>query len=174
MLSRRRFGRSVLAGSGALLLPPVVGLASLAGCTRRSLAPEVAYTLLDGRPGHTAALRGKVLLVNFWATSCVTCVHEMPSLVATWRKYQRAGYEMLAVAMSYDPPAQVALFAETRALPFGVVIDNTGAIARAFGDVSLTPTTFVIDKRGGIAQRYLGAPDFTELHQRVETLLAEA
>jgi len=78
------------------------------------------------------------------------------------------------VAMSYDPPAYVANFAERRQLPFSVAIDNTGVIARAFGDIRLTPTTFLIDKRGAIVKRYVGAPDFAALNKLVEELLAEA
>jgi peroxiredoxin len=58
--------------------------------------------------------------------------------------------------------------------PFGVVIDNTGAIAKAYGDVQLTPTTFLIDKRGAIVKRYVGEPDFAALHGLVDRLLAEA
>ena len=151
------------------------GLAGAAGgCSRRDAAPEFSYSLLDGRKGSTRELRGKVLLVNFWATSCVTCVKEMPELVATHLKFRERGFETLAVAMSYDPPAYVARFAETRQLPFGVVIDNTGAIAAGFGDVKLTPTTFLIDKRGGIVKRYVGEPDFPALHALVDKLLAEA
>lgn len=149
------------------------GLA-LAGCGGRDPAPNFSYTLLDGAKASTEQLRGKVVLVNFWATSCVSCVKEMPALMATHRKYQARGFETLAVAMSYDPPAYVANFAQSRQLPFGVVIDNTGAIARAFPDVRLTPTTYLIDKRGAIVKRYVGEPDFTELHALVEKLLAEA
>lgn len=136
-------------------------------------APAIAYTLLDGKQHRLDALRGKVVLVNFWATSCVTCVKEMPDIVATHDKFKARGYETLAVAMHYDPPAYVANFAETRKLPFGVAIDNTGAIAKAFGDVRLTPTTFVINKRGEIVKRYVGEPDFGKLHALVEQLLAE-
>jgi peroxiredoxin len=145
-----------------------------AGCSGRDPAPDFSYTLLDGSKASTQALRGKVLLVNFWATSCVSCVKEMPQIAATHRKYASRGYETLAVAMSYDPPAYVANFASTRQLPFGVVIDNTGAIARAFNDVRVTPSTFLIDKRGAIVKRYVGEPDFAELHGLVEKLLAEA
>ncbi|MCY7314914.1 MAG: TlpA family protein disulfide reductase [Rubrivivax sp.] len=145
----------------------------LVGCSGRDPAPSFSYTLLDGAKASTDALRGKVVLVNFWATSCVTCVKEMPALVATHKKYQARGFETLAVAMSYDPPAYVANFAQSRQLPFGVVIDNTGAIARAFPDVRLTPTTYLIDKKGAIAKRYVGEPDFDELHALVEKLLAE-
>ena len=135
--------------------------------------PNVGYTLLDGRQSTTGQLRGKVVLVNFWSTDCTTCVHEMPQIVATHEKYKARGYDTLAVAMSYDAPAVVASFAETRQLPFGVVIDNTGEIARRFGDVQLTPTSFLIDKRGQIVARHLGAPDFVALGAMVAQLLAE-
>ena len=139
----------------------------------REPAPQVPYTLLDGVKTSTDAQRGKVLLVNFWATSCTTCVAEMPQIVATHQKFKARGYETVAVAMSYDPPTYVARFSQSRALPFGVAIDNTGAVAKAFGDIKMTPTTFLIDKQGRVVKRYLGAPDFAALHQLIEELLAE-
>ncbi len=157
----------------AMALGLVLGL-SLAACGGRDPAPNFSYTLLDGERSSTAKLRGKVVLVNFWATSCTTCVKEMQALINTHRKYRERGFETLAVAMSYDPPAYVSNFAQTRQLPFGVVIDNTGAIAKAFSDVRLTPTTYLIDKRGAIVKRYVGEPNFDELHTLVEKLLAEA
>jgi len=136
-------------------------------------APQVSYTLLDGQKLSTDTLKGQVVLVNFWATSCTTCVAEMPEIMATYEKYKARGYQTVAVAMAYDPPAYVANFAQTRKLPFGVAIDNTGAIAKGFGDIKLTPTTFLINKRGEIVKRYVGAPDFEALHTLVEKLLAE-
>jgi peroxiredoxin len=147
---------------------------SFGGGGVRQSAPSVAYTLLDGTPSSTDALRGKVVLVNFWATSCTTCVHEMPQIAATHQRFKARGFETLAVAMSYDPPALVAKFAEARQLPFGVVIDNTGAMAKAFGDVALTPTTVLINKRGQIVKHYVGEPDFAALNLLVESLLKEA
>ena len=141
--------------------------------TGRTAAPESTFVLLDGSSQTTADLRGKVTLVNFWATSCTTCVAEMPEIMATYEKYKARGYQTVAVAMAYDPPAYVANFAQTRKLPFGVAIDNTGAIAKGFGDIKLTPTTFLINKRGEIVKRYVGAPDFEALHTLVEKLLAE-
>ena len=153
-----------------------VALAAIAAAvylgTGRSTAPPSTFVLLDGSTRTTADLKGKVTLVNFWATSCVSCVAEMPQIVSTHEKYQARGYQTLAVAMSYDPPAYVVNFATSRKLPFGVAIDNTGAVAKAWGDVQLTPTTFIVDKRGEIVKRYVGAPDFTELHQLIEKLLA--
>lgn len=113
-------------------------------------------------------------MVNFWATSCTTCVAEMPELVATYNKFKDRGYDTLAVAMSYDPPSYVVNFAQTRQLPFKVAIDNTGAVARAWGGIQLTPTTFLVNKRGEIVKRFVGTPNFDELHQLIEKLLAEA
>lgn len=138
-------------------------------------APAISYTLLDGTKQTSAeALKGKVVLVNFWATSCTTCVAEMPEIIATHQKFNSRGFDTIAVAMSYDPPSYVVNFAETRKLPFKVAIDNTGAVAKAWGDVRLTPTTYIVNKRGEIVKSYVGAPDFPALHQLIEKLLAES
>jgi len=138
-----------------------------------SMAPSVGYTLLDGRQSSTDALRGKVVLVNFWATDCAPCVQEMPQFIAMHQKFGARGLETLAVAMRHDPPALVIRFAEQRRLPFGVVIDNTGAVAKSFDEVQVTPTSVLINKRGEIVQRIVGEPDFEALNALVEKLLAE-
>jgi peroxiredoxin len=156
--------------TGALTLGAA---AFLSACSDAQSAPESTFVLLDGSKKTTADLKGKVTLVNFWATSCVTCVAEMPKLVATHQKYKAQGYDTLAVAMSYDPPSYVVNYAQTRQLPFPVAIDNTGAAAKAWGDVQLTPTTFLVNKRGQIVKQFVGEPDFTALHQLIEKLLAE-
>ncbi len=137
-------------------------------------APESTFVLLDGSKKTTSDLKGKVALVNFWATSCTTCVAEMPKMVSTYDKYKARGYEHVAVAMAYDPPSYVVNFAQTRKLPFSVAIDNTGAVAKAWGDVQLTPTTFLVNRKGEIVKRYVGEPNFAELHQLIEKLLAES
>ncbi len=151
-----------------------LGLAiSLTACSGSQAAPESTFVLLDGSKKSTADFKGKVTLVNFWATSCVTCVAEMPKLIATHQKYARQGYDTVAVAMSYDPPSYVVNYTETRQLPFKVAIDNTGSVAKAWGDVALTPTTYLLNKRGEIVKQYVGEPDFAALHQLIEKLLAE-
>lgn len=164
--------RAVLArGLGFLL----AGLAaSLTGCGGLQAAPESTFVLLDGSKKTSADFKGKVTLVNFWATSCVSCVAEMPKLVATHQKYASQGYDTVAVAMSYDPPSYVVNYAETRQLPFKVAIDNTGAVAKAWGEVKLTPTTYLVNKRGEIVKQYVGEPDFAALHQLIEKLLAQS
>ena len=162
----------------ALLAPALaaaVGLASLmlAGCNRVEQAPALSYTLLDGHRSDLAALRGHVVLVNFWATDCAPCVEEMPAMVQNWRRFSPQGFETLAVSMSYDPPALVANFAQSRRLPFSVVIDNTGEIAHRFGDIRFTPTSVLIDKRGRIVKRWVGKTDFAALAPLIARLDGE-
>jgi peroxiredoxin len=150
-----------------------MALLMLTGCGRPQQAPLVGYTLLDGRHGDLASLRGHVVLINFWSTDCAPCVEEMPQLADTWRQFSPRGFQTLAVAMSYDPPALVSNFAQSRALPFGVVIDNTGEIADRFGDVRFTPTSLLINKRGEIVKRWIGKTDFESLGKLVGALVDE-
>jgi peroxiredoxin len=119
-------------------------------------------------------LKGKVALINFWATSCTTCVREMPHIVETHQKFHTAGLETLAVAMQYDTPEYVNAFVQSRQLPFRVALDTTGDLAKGFGPVELTPTTFLVNRKGEIVKRYIGEPDFKALHTLLETLLKEA
>lgn len=165
-LARRRAVLAILGSASAS--------ASLLGCERSEPAPRFAYTLLDGSRHGSDALRGQVVLLNFWVTSCTVCVKEMPQFVATHQRFRGQGLQTLAVAMQHDAPARVADFATSRQLPFGVVIDNTGAVAQAFGNVRATPTTLLIDRRSQIVWRHEGEPDFGRLQTRIGTLLAQA
>lgn len=160
--------------SGLLAVVAVVVLGSAAYFfTRVPDAPQVTFKTLSDGQITTAQLKGKVTLVNFWATSCVTCVAEMPKIVETHQKYQAQGYETIAVAMSYDRPDYVSNFVKSRNLPFKVAVDLDSSIANAFSGVRLTPTTFVIDKKGRIIKQYLGEPKFAELHTLIEAALKE-
>ncbi len=139
---------------------------------KREPAPAATFNTLQGEQLNTSALRGKVVLVNFWATSCGSCIAEMPQMVGTFNKYRERGFELVAVAMSYDPPQYVQNYAETRQLPFTVALDANGSNAKAFGDVQLTPTAFLIDKEGNIIKRFVGIPDEAGLHKLIEKALA--
>lgn len=148
-----------------------IGVAAYLSLNSESAAPEVTFLGIQGEQITPASLRGKVVMVNFWATSCATCVKEMPQMVETYNKYKAQGLEFVAVAMSYDAPNYVLNYAETRQLPFKVALDVNGAAAKAYGNVALTPTTFVIDKQGRIIKRYVGEPSFPALHQLLEKAL---
>lgn len=153
----------------ALLLPAAV----YALFQQRPQAPEVTFTTLDGEKFSTRSMQGKVVWVNFWATNCMACIHEMPDLVRTYEKFKPQGFEVVAVAMSYDPPNYVSNYRQSAKLPFPVMLDSHGDVARAFGNVSLTPTGVLIDKRGRIIRTIVGIPDFEVIHALLEDELAK-
>ncbi|RKP49258.1 peroxiredoxin family protein [Trinickia fusca] len=132
--------------------------------------PDATFTLLSGQKVSTSELKGKVYLVNFWATSCETCMKEMPQMVDTYNRFKSHGLEFVAVAMNYDAPMYVTNYAQTRQLPFKVALDD-GSAAKQFGNVQLTPTTIVVDKNGTILKRYVGEPQFAELDQLLQKAL---
>ncbi|MBC3873269.1 TlpA family protein disulfide reductase [Undibacterium sp. LX15W] len=163
------FKLSILIAVGLIL----AGLFAYQTMSGKQAAPKLDYTNIQGKKIGQQALHGKVYMVNFWATSCATCIKEMPHMIASYEKFRAQGLEFVAVAMSYDPPNYVLNFTETRQLPFHVVLDLEGKIAQAFGDVRLTPTTFLIDKQGNIIKRYVGEPSFDELNQLLAKELAK-
>jgi peroxiredoxin len=137
----------------------------------RPSAPAVSFQTLTGQSIKLANWQGHPVIVQFWATSCVTCIQEMPQWVEHYPRWHAQGLEMVAVAMNYDNSNYVHELAQRYQLPFHVVHDTdrnaNQQLAQAFGGVNLTPTSFVIDPSGRIAKRYIGTPDFSEL----ETLL---
>jgi peroxiredoxin len=149
----------------------VVALAACSQATSLASAPNVTFNTLSGKQFDTASLKGQVTLVNFWATSCTTCVKEMPMMSEVYSVYAPKGYRMVAVAMDYDTPAFIANFVESRKLPFDVVHDKDGRIAKAFDGTKLTPTSYLIDKQGVVVKRYVGEPQHDEFKAAIEALL---
>lgn len=138
---------------------------------QRMFAPEARFVTLTGKTINMADLKGKVVLVNFWATTCTTCVGEMPDLIKTYNTYKDKDFEMIAVAMDYDPPAQVLNFATLKALPFSVMHDGFGGVAKAFRHKGLTPTTYIYDKTGYRVFYKVGELDFAKLNQLLDKAL---
>ncbi|AGH82876.1 hypothetical protein MAFF211471_33180 [Ralstonia solanacearum] len=166
-------------GARRWLLPVIVLVLAAAGWfgwrafSPSQQVPAASFTLLDGQKLSTRDLKGKVYLVNFWATSCATCVKEMPNMIQTYNKFKGQGLEFVAVAMRYDPPMYVMNYSQTRQLPFKVAMDADGAAARAFGDVQLTPTTFLVDRDGRILKRYVGEPEWAAFETLLRDTLAK-
>ena len=160
----------IIVGFGVLAAAAltVAAIAAISARTVLKPAPEVRFTELSGELVSTSELRGKVVHVNFWATYCASCVREMPKIVDTHNKFAPRGYETIAVAVRHDNPHRVAQFAASRALPFKVALDSSGELAREFGNVRLTPMSFLIDKQGRVLRRYVGEPDWDEFHQLIE------
>ncbi len=141
--------------------------------SNKTQAPTVTFITIDGKKISMADLKGKVVLVNFWATDCPGCIKEMPDLIKTYNDYKTKGFEIISVAMPYDPPAQVLNYTRQKALPFPVMHDGFSEITQAFGGVNLTPTAFIFDKQGKRLQRTIGELDFPKLYQLLNIELAK-
>lgn len=133
--------------------------------SNKTAAPDVTFTTIDGKKISMAELKGKVVLVNFWATDCPGCIKEMPQLINTYNQYHQKGFELISVAMPYDPPAQVLNYTKMKNLPFPVMHDGLAEMTNKFGQVNLTPTAFIYDKQGHLLRRTVGELDFNALQQ---------
>jgi peroxiredoxin len=157
------------------LLIPLVLLALVGALvffvSDKNQAPDVKFTTLSGQEINMQDLRGKIVLVNFWATTCPGCIQEMPELIDTYNRYRERGFEVVAVAMAYDPPSQVANYTRKNNLPFPVALDLQGDIAAAFNEVKLTPTSYVVDQQGRIVRNVVGVLDFKALHSMLDEQL---
>ena len=119
---------------------------------------------ITGEKITSQSLLGKVVLINFWATDCPGCIAEMPDLINTYNEYKDQNFELIAVSMFYDPPSRVLSFSKNNNLPFPVVLDIDKKIVSQFKNVTLTPTSFLIDHHGKIINRIIGEINFDELN----------
>lgn len=130
-------------------------------------APQVAFKTIKGENIILSELKGQPVIVTFWATDCPGCIEEIPHLISLHQQFAERGLRIVAVSMSYDPPNHVLTMSEARQLPYAVTLDPSGELAKAFGDVRLTPTTFLIDKAGNIVFQKVGAFDPADMQKRL-------
>jgi len=137
-------------------------------------APDFTLDLLDGGQVTLSDLRGKAVLINFWATWCPPCRAEMPAIEAVYRSHKDLGLEVLAVnTTNQDDQAAAAAFVEELELTFPVPLDRTGAVSASYNLRGL-PSTYFIDRQGVIRSVVVGGPMSGALIQsRVEELLQE-
>lgn len=131
-------------------------------------APQVKVTTAQGETIDLSKPM-KPILVNFWATSCPGCIKEMPHL-AKMKQSLGDRFEMVAVSMDYDPVNQVEKFIKANPYPFTFVMDTDGKIAKAFGDILLTPTSFLIAPNGKIVYQQVGEVQFDMVTERIKKM----
>jgi len=156
-MARRRGVRIAIATA-------VVGVAIAGGlflARRRGpdLAPDFAVADLQGRTVRLSALRGKVVLLNLWATWCAPCVEEMPSIERLYRTLRGSDFEVLAVSQDEDGRRVVEPFATKQGLSFPIYLDPEHQVGDRYG-VWGYPETFVIDRNGYVVERVIGPRDW--------------
>lgn len=162
--------RSVIVGlAGLVMIGTTVGI-WLKPAEHHHVS-ELTFNIIDSPALNLTTLRGRPVLITFWATTCRSCVEEIPQLVELYRELAPRGLEIIAVAMPYDPPNQVMAMRQTAKIPYPIALDLDGSGVRAFGNVSLTPTTFVVDPQGKIVAHKIGKLDMSTLRTTLEPLL---
>lgn len=155
--SLRRVLLVLLAGAAPWLACAQTALQAWTGST--AAAPSIDLRTLDGRPLALSDLKGKVVVVNFWASWCEPCIEEMPSMHRLREKLAGEGFEILAVNFQEGEP-RIRSFLQKVPVSFPIVRDTDGAVARAW-KVRIFPSSFVIDPDGAIRYVLIGPMDWS-------------
>ncbi len=173
-------GILILAAIGVLLIGfglmrgragQAVLLAEAGKMGARKPAADFQLADLDGNPVRLSALRGKVVLLDFWATWCPPCRAELPHFKELYAAYKGKGLEMIGLSAGEDPQT-VKPFIQANRIAYPIAI-ATSEIEQAYGGIRGLPTTFLIDKQGRIARKYVGYQDKQIFEQEIQALLAE-
>lgn len=132
-------------------------------------APAITMTSLAGKTLDTVKRNSKPLLVTFWATTCVSCVKEMPHLVDLQNRLGDR-LDITGVSMYYDNIEHVKEMIDRKKLNYNIVTDRGGKIAEAFGGIRLTPTSFLISPDGQIVYQKIGDVDFKKIEKDIQQM----
>jgi thiol-disulfide isomerase/thioredoxin len=128
-------------------------------------------TLPDGRTLSSDELKGKVVLVNFWATWCPYCRKEKPAIDSFWQDHRDRGFEVISISVD-DPPEKIAAWMQDKDYSFMAAPTN-GSVVAAFGNVASVPTSFIVDREGHIRHKIAGQVHYARLEKLVVPLLTQ-
>ena len=134
------------------------------------LAPSWELQNLDGRTVHFSDFKGKVVVLDFWATWCPPCRAEIPGFIELQKKYQAQGLAVIGVSVDQAGAETVRAFAEKLGINYPVVLTDTKTVD-AYGGVDRLPTTFVVDRSGRIVKQHLGFTEKSEIEAEIKSLL---
>ena len=133
-------------------------------------APNFKLKAADGKTIELAKLKGKVVVVNFWATWCAPCRAEVPGFIDVYEKYKNKGVEIVGISLDEEGWGKVKPYISKSKVNYPVVIDGFKA-AQEYGNVNVIPTTFFVDKNGNIKQKHIGMLDKESLEKILKEML---
>ena len=149
--------------TGSLVAGQIVGKA----------APDFTLKTLDGKTLHLADLKGKAVVLNFWATWCPPCKMELPWLVDLQKQYAAQGLQIVGISEDEGGKDKVAQFVKEMGVNYTIAVDDD-SVAEKYGDVEDLPTTFYIDRNGKIVEFAMGLVDRSEIEAKMKTALGSA
>src|SRR5713226_7208638 len=153
--------------------PPATAVAPPANATFPH-APDVEFQALDGKPFHLASLRGRVVLLNFWATWCVPCRTEIPEFNVIQRELEPKGLSVVGVSVSPVDTADAIRSFQKDVKQEYTVIRGAEEIGAKFGNGPGLPVTYVLDREGRIRQKFIGPQTRASFEAAIKPLLDEA
>ncbi len=138
--------------------------------TANKAAPEWQLKDLNGKPVNLSDFKGKVVILNFWATWCPPCRQEIPGFIALQKQYADKGLVIVGVSLDEGGAAVVNSFVKKMRINYPVVMGDQKTAA-AYGGIQVVPTTFVIDKNGKIAAQHDGGADRATFEGEIKPLL---
>jgi peroxiredoxin len=153
-----------------VLAAAVMAVLAAASCRRGQTAPDFALTDLSGKTVRLADFKGKVVLLDFWATWCAPCREEIPEFVELQKQYAERGFILLGVALDEEGAAVVKPFAQQFGINYPVVIGNT-RITAAYGGIQALPTAFLIGRDGRILETFVGDRGRADFERAIRSAL---
>ena len=135
-------------------------------------APSFTLRDLNGNQVSLSDFKGKVVILDFWATWCPPCVQEIPHFIELYEKYKEQGFAMVGISLDHGGVSVVKSFVKKYQVNYPILMTD-GQVDKAYGNITSIPTTFVIDRQGNIRRQYIGYQDKGVFEADIKALLAE-
>ena len=167
----------MLKNTATTALCALILISIVTGCSKKQpdygYAPQFTLPDVNGSQISLTDFKGKVLIVNFWATWCPGCVAEMPHFVELYDKYKQQGFEIIGMSLDQGGAKDVKAFMEKKPINYTMLIANSD-VSNRYKTKGLLPTTYVIDKTGKIRRKYVGARSKAVFEKDIRTMLGES